>query len=127
MENLAVEFPATGLKIEHRKKRGGSKRADPAEIRKSIRSLMWEKVGIVRSAEALQEALTHLQKHADLQPATRNDSETQNMLDVSRLIAHAAFIRQESRGAHYRSDYPNQDNVQWNRHITFVKAANEDS
>jgi L-aspartate oxidase len=127
VENLAVEFPATGLKIEHRKKRGGSKRADPAEIRKSIRSLMWEKVGIVRSAEALQEALTHLQKHADLQPATRNDSETQNMLDVSRLIAHAAFIRQESRGAHYRSDYPNRDNVQWNRHITFVKTANEDS
>ena len=126
-ENVNTKLPATKLKIKHRRKHRRSERANLAGIRESIRSLMWEKVGIIRSAEMLQEALDYLQKYTDLQPTTRSGFELQNMLALSRLITDGALVRQESRGAHYRSDYPNRDDLHWHRHITFRRAMDDDN
>ena len=84
---------------------------------------MWDKVGIVRSAEKLEEAVAYLQNYTDLQPVGRSDFELQNMLDLSGPMVEAALLRQESRGAHYRSDYPKQDDDHWQRHITFKRSA----
>ena len=47
--------------------------------------------------------------------------EFQNMLDVAKLITEAASIRTESRGAHYREDYPERDDVHWNKHIVLCR------
>jgi len=91
------------------------------EIRRSLRNLMWEKVGIVRGQEELWEALTWVREREDLQLTTRNGLELQNMLHLSRIMIDGALIRKESRGAHYRSDYPHRDDVQWSRHVTFKK------
>jgi len=126
VENMDFSSPKTVLRIKYEGKHSGSKPLDLPEIRNSIRNIMWEKVGIVRNAKTLQEALTHLKKHRYLQLVNRSDFEAKNMLDVSRLIADAALLRQESRGAHYRSDYKDQDDVRWNRHITFFRAIDED-
>jgi L-aspartate oxidase len=54
----------------------------------------------------------------------RSEFELQNMLILSRLIIDSALLRQESRGAHYRSDYPNRDDIQWRRHVTFQRTEN---
>jgi L-aspartate oxidase len=43
--------------------------------------------------------------------------ELQNMLGLGRLIAHAASLRTETRGVHYRSDHPERDDARWKKHI----------
>jgi L-aspartate oxidase len=126
-ENVNIKLSPTKLKIKHRSKHRRSEQTNLAEIRKSIRSLMWEKVGIVRGAETLKEALAHLQKYTDLQPSTRSGFELQNMIDLSRFIIDGALARRESRGAHYRSDYPNRDDIHWHRHITFQRVMNDNN
>jgi len=65
-----------------------------------IRKIAWEKCGIVRSAEGLTEALGQL---AALQP---EGAEARGMRQVVELIARCALARKESRGAHFRTDYP---------------------
>ena len=49
--------------------------------------------------------------------------EFQNMLDVAKLIADAAIVRTESRGAHYREDFPERDDTQWKQHIVVGRSA----
>jgi L-aspartate oxidase len=46
--------------------------------------------------------------------------ELQNLLLVSGLITRAALMREESRGVHLRTDFPNLDDHHWKRHLTFV-------
>jgi len=122
----AVEYansnpPVTVPRIRHQKKARTLEQAELVEIRRSLRNLMWEKVGIVRGQEELWEALTWVREREDLQLTTRNGLELQNMLHLSRIMIDGALIRKESRGAHYRSDYPHRDDVQWSRHVTFKK------
>ncbi|MSV32577.1 MAG: L-aspartate oxidase [Bryobacterales bacterium] len=73
-----------------------------------LRSITWEHCGITRSAEGLQQAVSILrsvpmERRAE---ATRLDYELRSMRRVGLLIAQAALERRESRGGHYRSDYP---------------------
>ena len=126
-ENASTEPHVLTHQIAHRRIGERSTQVDIAEIRESIRALMWEKAGIIRSDDTLQEALDQVRKYANLQPITRNGFELQNMLDFSRLIIEGSLVRQESRGAHYRSDCPNRDDNHWHRHITFRKAMDGDS
>jgi L-aspartate oxidase len=95
------------------------------DVRNSLRSLMWRNVGIVRSAEDLAEADALIEfwqsyvldKIFD-QPA---GWELQNMLALGRLMAHAALVRTETRGVHFRSDYPERDDEHWRRHILMAR------
>ena len=73
-----------------------------AELRREIRDVMWDEVGLVRTAGGLQHAVEGLVRIAHrLGPGS---SETHNLLTVARLVTQAAFVRRESRGAHFRSD-----------------------
>ena len=73
-----------------------------AEIRRDIRDVMWDEVGLVRTADGLQRAVGCFERISRrLGPGF---SETHNLLAVARLVAKAAFDRRESRGAHFRSD-----------------------
>jgi L-aspartate oxidase len=68
---------------------------------------MWDKVGIIRSGKELAEAVKRLDALAmPLNVLSRPHYEAQNMLEVARLIARCALAREESRGAHYRTDFP---------------------
>ena len=81
--------------------------ADLGELVSELRRTMWEGVGVVRDGPGLTAALEHLAGlAARLEPGA---SEARNMVDAGRLIARAALARTESRGAHYRSDYPAAD------------------
>ncbi|MBM4018029.1 MAG: L-aspartate oxidase [Planctomycetes bacterium] len=95
------------------------------DVRNSLRSLMWRNVGIVRTAEDLLEADSLIEfwqsyvldKIFD-QPA---GWELQNMLALGRLMAHAALVRTETRGVHYRSDFPQRDDEHWRRRILLAR------
>src|SRR5262249_17557894 len=95
---------------------------DVTDVTNSLRSLMVRRMGIVRDRSGLVEAeqtvsfwcryaLTH---HL----GSRAGWELQNLLTVARLMIGAALQREESRGVHYRSDFPRRDDVHWRRHLT---------
>jgi len=85
-----------------------------------LQSLMWENVGIIRHGQSLRRALSTLVRWAEAipTPGQRAEHELSNMALVGQLIAAAALRREESRGAHYRSDFPAEDEA-WRRHIVF--------
>jgi L-aspartate oxidase len=87
-----------------------------------LQSLMWDKVGMVRSREGLEEAASVLASWQETmeRPSDRASYELSDMILMGRLMAEAALIREESRGAHFRSDFP-EPSPQWQRHIVFRK------
>jgi L-aspartate oxidase len=94
-----------------------------ADIRNSLKSLMWRDVGVRRDAEGLTDAtesINHWCRYVlSRQFSDPGGWELQNMLCLARLMIEAALQRQESRGAHVRTDFPIADDEHWNRHITF--------
>jgi L-aspartate oxidase len=91
------------------------------DIRNSLKSLMWRSAGVRRNRLELVEALDsvntwqrYVLKHQFCDPG---GWELQNMLIVARVIAKAALEREESRGVHYRTDFPRQDNENWQRRL----------
>ncbi len=90
--------------------------------------LMWEDVGLFRDREGLQRALAVLEpawKQLDSllngQVLDPQDWRTVSILTVGRLIARGAFRREESRGGHYRADFPDRDDVHWKKRISEEK------
>jgi L-aspartate oxidase len=81
-------------------------------VRKRVRRLMWERVGLLRRREGIARALFEFEqiKRAPLSLASRN------FLTVATLIARSALWREESRGAHFRLDYPQTDDRNWRVH-----------
>ena len=88
----------------------------------SFNNLMWRKVGIVRNAAELTEACRVLYAwERDMPPPEARDSnDLANMLLLGRLIAEAALLREESRGAHFREDFPDPS-PDWIKHIVLVR------
>jgi L-aspartate oxidase len=81
---------------------------DVEKVTHKVRSILWSKVGIIRTGKDLEDAVERLQA-LSLPPVStpsRRHYEAQNTLEVARLIARSALAREESRGAHYRTDSP---------------------
>lgn len=80
----------------------------PKLCERELRTLTWNACGILRTGLELQAAYTKLQAQpvGALTAPSRLDSERRNMWEVARLIAQAALAREESRGGHYRLDFP---------------------
>jgi L-aspartate oxidase len=87
----------------------------------SLQQLHWDKVGIIRNKGSLTEAADTLAAWQRLlpQPTDRPSYELNNLVLTGRLMTEAALLREESRGAHFRSDFP-QSSSQWQRHIIFT-------
>ena len=92
---------------------------DLADIRSSLRSLMWRNAGIVRTGDRLAETREiigfwgrYVMDKEFFDPA---GWEVQNMLTASLLVVESAYRRTETRGVHYRSDFPEPD-AAWHRH-----------
>jgi aspartate oxidase len=96
----------------------------PPPTREALQSLMWEKVGIVREGDGLALAKASLAAwQASLPaPTDRPSHELADLVVCGRLVTEAALLREESRGAHYRSDFP-QPREEWRRHIVFRRPA----
>jgi L-aspartate oxidase len=91
----------------------------------SLKSLMWRQLGIVRSGAAIADAIKRVEfwsraVHKLATPDPRS-WELSNMLTIARLLAHAAFTREESRGAHFREDFtPSRE--AWRAHTLLTPA-----
>jgi L-aspartate oxidase len=81
----------------------------------TIRQVMWEFAGIDRTARGLRDCLEGLQQVAERLP--EGATEEANMLDTAELIAEAAAVRKESRGGHFRRDFPRARRKWRGRHI----------
>jgi fumarate reductase (CoM/CoB) subunit A len=116
-------------RIEGLIKKGSIK---PQEFKNRIKNLMWEKVAIVRDEKTLNEALKELQEmQKELENLDVSDKkqynndlmtalEVINMVEICILIVKSAILRRESRGAHYRSDFP-ETKEEWKKSIIFNK------
>jgi L-aspartate oxidase len=81
----------------------------------AVRALMWEYAGIARTAKGLRTARAML---ADIEKRLPvGATEEQNLVETARLIVEAAVQRKESRGGHYRSDFPKPQRSWQGRHI----------
>jgi L-aspartate oxidase len=74
----------------------------------AFRATMWDRVGLFRDADGVKDALGHFGTPQDGEPS---------VLTVGRLIARAALRREESRGGHYRLDFPQKDDAHWKHRV----------
>jgi L-aspartate oxidase len=94
---------------------------DLADVRNSLRALMWRNGGIDRTGDRLGETLEIIDFWGryvmDKVLEDRLGWETQNMLTVARAVVRSAQLRTESRGVHFRSDFPRQDDARMLGHV----------
>jgi L-aspartate oxidase len=110
-------FEGAGLQPRHQDSEQAGALAPEAKLRQSaqahttpidrpaLQTLMWTHVGIERNATDLRAALRAL-NHSHVEGASIHDLETRNLLDLARVLVTAALAREESRGAHFRTDFP---------------------
>jgi L-aspartate oxidase len=83
---------------------------DAASSRSAIRETAWQRAGILRDADNLEAGLSILREiEAEWQLSEApsiEQMETANLLTVAQLVMRSALVREESRGAHYRTDFP---------------------
>jgi len=95
------------------------------DVRNSLRSLMGRNVGIERCEDLLTEAERSIDSWCRyVMPeefASPVGWELQNMLTVAKLITAFAAKRRESRGSHFRTDFPEKDDAHWRHHLVFVR------
>ncbi|MCM8789003.1 MAG: FAD-binding protein, partial [Candidatus Omnitrophica bacterium] len=110
---------------QYRVKRHNGPFIDVSDLQRSIKSLMWKNAGIERDGQYLEEAISKLQTWSRYIFLNEFSSpagwEVQNMFILSLVMTHAALRRQESRGAHFRKDFPETDDKNWKKSQTFVK------
>ncbi|HEX3670072.1 MAG TPA: L-aspartate oxidase [Candidatus Cybelea sp.] len=91
----------------------------PAQALSDVRNVMYSNVGLVRNESLLLEAVARIES---LSAEFGNHPELRNLLVVGRLIAEAALARRESRGSHYRTDYPETDEAFAKRSFTRLRS-----
>ena len=104
-------------KLSRRKTTGSA----PAPAFASLQQLAWNNVGLVRDHDGLSRAADTLAAwQQKLPPPTdRPSHELHNLVLTGRLVTEAALLREESRGAHFRSDFP-RISGEWQQHIVFT-------
>ena len=110
---------------------------DVADVRHSLRSVMWRNAGIERDGPRLRETreiiafwgryvMDKVFDPAAVGPdAAAAGWALQNLLAVGWVVASAALAREESRGAHYRVDFPERLDAAWRKHLRFTRPAEE--
>ena len=105
--------------------------ASQKSVRDTLREVMWFKAGIIRHGDELKQALAEIsqleEKSGDVSVETPEDLiqylELVNLLSISKFICQTALQRTESRGAHFRRDFPSEDNNHWLKNIVVSNSA----
>jgi succinate dehydrogenase/fumarate reductase flavoprotein subunit len=100
----------------------------PGKLIQSLKTMMWEKAGIIRRHSELSQALeTLFNPGPEIRTTTPAELirhlEYGNLRRVSQMICRAALERKESRGSHFRIDFPSEDNARWLQNIIIQKGA----
>ncbi len=120
----AIEPPiiSEGAEIHYSLSQGEISEVLPPPSLSALQQLLWDDVGIIRNKEGLTKSADILAawQRSLPQPTDRPSYELNNLVLTGRLVSEAALIREESRGAHFRSDFPH-GSPQWQRHIAFTQ------
>jgi L-aspartate oxidase len=117
----ALDEPWVALEVDYIADPGSDPAVDGATVvdRAALQQLMWDNAGLYRSAAELTEAATILAGWTSSGESVEA-REDGNLLDLARLVVHAAIAREESRGAHYRVDYP-ETSPAFEKHLSWVR------
>lgn len=119
------QFPQN---LEHRIPPSTRTELDVTDVKSSLRSIMWRNAGIERDGERLTESREIISFWSRYVMDKTFDSridvdsavagwELQNLLTAAFLVTTAAYTRTESRGAHYRTDFPDRNDANWRLHL----------
>ncbi len=110
----------------------------PYQILEEIRKIMWEYVGIRRRRERMQEGLDRLESLREEVPSNLRIDPTpgynldwaqalqvRSLLFSAEMLTRAALFREESRGTHFREDFPQQDDSNWSAHTKIIRKGNQ--
>jgi L-aspartate oxidase len=87
-------------------------------VRSQLQEAMTSKVGVLRTADGMAEAATRLAELAAVEGSVGTDDwETSNVLTISTALCAAATLREETRGSHWREDFPYRDDARWAGHV----------
>jgi succinate dehydrogenase / fumarate reductase flavoprotein subunit/fumarate reductase flavoprotein subunit len=101
----------------------------PFQVTRELKETMWEGCGVVRNREGLIQACKRIEALTEqaakisvpgppqMNNAWQEALDLSNQLTVAHTMIDSALVREESRGAHFRSDYPEQDDARWLRYI----------
>jgi succinate dehydrogenase/fumarate reductase flavoprotein subunit len=95
----------------------------------ALKEVMWTGAGVIRDADSLRKVLSRIEELKSISIDSpretigdlKNYLEFRNMLQLSDMICRAALLRTESRGSHYRDDFPEEDNINWLKNIVVRK------
>ena len=132
-----VEVRAFEDSIATQLENAGDEGDSPIRVKNRIRNVVWEQLMFVKNAPGLEKALSELESiKAEMVPrmqlrtgATRYNTDLVDALDVpdmmqvAEMVIHAALAREESRGPHFREDFPFTDNKNW---LKYVVVSRED-
>ncbi len=126
--HVPAPFPAPkpNLRAEHLPPvAAGAAMTDSQKAVEEARAILWEKVAIIRDGKQLTTAVKRLCElsSAVTPELSRASYEASNILTVAHLIARCALAREESRGAHYRSDFPLKTETSPPRHSYVTKVS----
>jgi L-aspartate oxidase len=96
---------------------------DAYGLLQDLQQTMWQKAGLLRDAAVLRDALADLRQICTRLPdaVSRPALELRNLHAIGELIVRSALAREESRGAHYRNDFPRRDDARFQKHSVLTK------
>jgi succinate dehydrogenase/fumarate reductase flavoprotein subunit len=128
--NIHEDFAERKMKLFDSLKIQRNNGLTPSFLRKQIQEIMQGKVNIIKSKKRLEEALNELYGLEEMLPKlTASDitqiiefHQIQNMIITAKIVATAALTRTESRGTHYRNDFPKKNDKDWLKNIIIMKS-----
>ena len=119
-EPSAKHHPSAGSLTPPPRSNGSTKETE--KFIQSVQALMWKYVAVVREGKALKQVVAELESMRSQLPrlSDRRAFEAANILQTGLLIARAALGREESRGAHYRLDYPLKNDRRFEKHSVIL-------
>jgi L-aspartate oxidase len=111
-------LPASVAKVSPPSAEESGSEVPPSALLPELQRAMWEKAGLLRDAEGLLSLREDLERLSEQlpNPVDRSGLEIHNLVTVGSLITESALAREESRGAHFRNDFPVRDDGRFARH-----------
>jgi L-aspartate oxidase len=121
MREELKQAPKSAIAPKKAASQNGPVDAGVEEVIGQIQDIMWKDAGIVRTRAGMQDAIKALEALAPRvgHPRTRRSYEAANLHLAGLLVVRSALAREESRGAHYRTDYPTHDDKKFLKHSVF--------
>ena len=110
--NDNYELRITNYELEDKEQKTKDEGQISTAVKKRVKRVMWERVGILRDKESLNRALKEFRQieRANLSTSSRN------FVTLAKLVTKAALWREESRGGHFRTDFPERDDANFDVH-----------